>query len=88
MELKVLEEKKNKIILEMEGTVNTICNLVRKELWSDKNLNLAGSNIPHPLTPKARLIVEGDNPKKLLANAAKRLKNQLEKLKKSAKELK
>lgn len=82
MELKVIEEKKNKLILEMKGADHTLCNSLRKELWNDKSVKVAGYNISHPLIGIPRMVVEttGEEPKKALLEAAKRLKKDNEKL--------
>ena len=86
MELKVIEEKKNKLILEVEGEDHTLCNAIRKELWNDKNIKVAGYFINHPLVGVPKIVVESsDEPKKSLIEAAKRLKKANEKLRKEVK---
>jgi DNA-directed RNA polymerase subunit L len=77
MEVKVLEETKNKIKLEIEGENHTLVNALRKELWSDSHVKIAGYSIDHPLVGKPVLIVETDgkeDPKKALSSAVERLK--------------
>ena len=32
MEIQVIEEKKNKIVFELDGTTHTFCNLLKQEL--------------------------------------------------------
>jgi DNA-directed RNA polymerase subunit L len=91
MELNVIEEKKNKLVLEVKGEDHTLCNALRKELWNDKSVKAAGYNISHPLIGIPKMVVEtsGEEPKKALLEAAKRLKRDNEKLSKELlKELK
>ena len=58
MNIKVLEEKKNKIIVEVDGVGHGFCNMLVKELWNDTNIKFAGYHIEHPLIGKAKIIVE------------------------------
>ena len=58
MNIKVLEEKKNKIIAEVDGVGHGFCNMLVKELWNDKNIKFAGYHIEHPLIGKAKIVVE------------------------------
>jgi len=84
MEIKILEEKKNKIIFELKGETHTFSNVLRKELWNDKHVKAAGYNVTHPLIGVPKFIVEtdgGESPKKALVEAAKRLDNTTEKFK-------
>ncbi len=77
MEIKILEELKNKIKLEIEGENHTLVNALRKELWSDSHVTIAGYSVDHPLVGKPILIVETDgkeDPKKALNSAVERLK--------------
>lgn len=85
MELNVLEESKNKIIVEIKGQSHTICNALNRELWNDKSVKAAGYNVKHPVASSPVLIVEtdGKNPRDALADAAKRLGKSSEKFIKS-----
>ena len=78
MEVNILEENKNFLKLEIKGEDHTLANYLRKELWQDKDVNVAGYNVEHPLVSSPVLIVEtsrGD-PKKALMNAIDRLKKK------------
>ena len=87
MEIKVIEKEKNKLKLEIIGEDHTFCNALRKELWNDKDVQVAGYNIEHPLVsnPVLTLETEKKDPKKVLESAIKRLKNRNVKLKESIK---
>ncbi|MBU4502483.1 MAG: DNA-directed RNA polymerase subunit L [Nanoarchaeota archaeon] len=84
MEIKVLEKKKNKLKLEIIGEDHTFCNTLRKELWNDKDVKVAGYNIEHPLVSNPVLTLETDkkDPKKVLEATIKRIKDSNAKIKK------
>lgn len=90
MEIKVLEEKKNKMVVSVEGETHTICNALVKELWNDKHVKSAGYKIDHPLVGVPNIMVETDGaePRKTLNAAVKRLKKAAEDFKKEAKSIK
>lgn len=83
MELKIIEEKKNKLIFELKGETHTFCNALKQELWNDKHVRAASYNIAHPLIGVPKFIVETDgiSPKKALTEASKRLNNVADKFK-------
>ena len=77
MKLKVLEETKTRLVLEIDGWGHIITNALKSELWNDKNIKAAGYNIAHPLEGIPLLVVEtttSSNPRKSLNEAIKRLK--------------
>lgn len=76
MELNVLESEKGLLKFEIKGEDHTFCNIVRKELWQDKNIDIAGYSIKHALVSNPVLVVESNDPKKSLIQTVKRLKNQ------------
>ncbi len=76
MEIVVLENEKNRLKLELKGEGHTFCNVLKKELWNDKNIDIAGYSIKHSLTAEPILTVEvgsGDS-KKVILDAVARLK--------------
>lgn len=85
MEIKILEEEKNKLVLEIAGEDHTFCNSLKEELNQDKNIKLASYKIPHPLVGKVTMHIEGSDIKKSLIDAAKRLKKNAEKFESSFK---
>ena len=77
MEIKVIEEKKNKMIFELHGEDATFCNILKDELWNDKNITAASFKVNHPLLKIPLVTVEtnsSSSPKKALLDAVKRLK--------------
>ena len=83
MEINIIEEKKNKLIFEIRGEDHTFSNLLRKELWNDEHVKASAYNIDHPLVgqPKFVLQTDGQDPRKVLQAAAKRIQKQFTKLK-------
>jgi DNA-directed RNA polymerase subunit L len=51
MKVNILKKTENELKIEVEGASHTICNLLQKRLLEDENVELAGYDIPHPLTP-------------------------------------
>jgi DNA-directed RNA polymerase subunit L len=87
MEMKVLEEKKGKLVFELDGASHTICNVLKKELWKDKHIKNVGYTIRHPLVGKPEFIVEtdGEDPRKIVASTCQKTKKEFEKLAAEAK---
>ena len=87
MEVKILEETKNKIRVAVEGATHTLCNALAKELQKDSHVNGAGYAIEHPLKGIPELIVETDgaDPRKAVLSAVKKLSKQAADFKKAAK---
>jgi DNA-directed RNA polymerase subunit L len=88
MELNIIDEKNNKLILEIKGEGHTLANVLRKELWEDKHIKAAGYNVKHPLEGVPRLVIETDgkeDPKKALVAAVERIKKKNDELKKALK---
>lgn len=80
---KYSRRQKNKLIFEIKGEDHTISNMLRKELWTDSHVKAAAYNIDHPLVgqPKFILQTDGEDPRKVLQAAAKRIQKQLAKFK-------
>ena len=83
MEIKVLEETKNRLRFEVKGEDHTLCNLLRKELWNNKQIKISGYSIEHPLVSEPVMIVETDgneDPRKALLKAVDSLKERSKEL--------
>ncbi len=85
MKIEFLKNEKNKIELKIIGEDHTLCNILRRELWNDNDVDVAAYTIDHPLVSDPIMLVETkkSDPKKALLNAADSLKKQIEELKKS-----
>jgi DNA-directed RNA polymerase subunit L len=57
MKVKVLKKASNELKIEIEGAGHTICNLVQKKLLEYDAVDLAGYDIPHPLSSSAIIYV-------------------------------
>ena len=90
MKLRVLEEEKNKLKIEVIGETHTLCNVIRNELWGNKSIDVAGYHIEHPMVSSPVLFVktEKEDPKKALINAASSLKKKISELSKQTDKLK
>lgn len=75
MKITILEQKKNKLHFEVE-TDHTFCNVLKKELWNDKDIHISGYYTEHIQVGNPRFIVETSNkdPMDSLRDAVKRLK--------------
>ncbi|MBC8494604.1 DNA-directed RNA polymerase subunit L [archaeon] len=82
MELEFVENTKYKIIVNINGSSHTFANVLKKELWNDKDVKVAAYNVEHPLIGIPKLIVETYNGKK---DAKKAVLEAVERLKKENK---
>ncbi|MEK6868576.1 MAG: DNA-directed RNA polymerase subunit L [Nanoarchaeota archaeon] len=75
MKITILEHKKNKLHFEVEAD-HTFCNVLKKELWNDKDLHVSGYYTEHIQVGNPRFIVETSDkdPMDSLRDAVKRLK--------------
>ena len=76
MEINVLEDKKNRIVLEIKGMQHGILNTLKNELHDDKHVKIATYSLRHPLIgiPKMVLETDGTDPRDVLEKAADKLK--------------
>ena len=82
MELKVLEYTKDKLKFNILGEDHTFSNILRKELWNDKNVEKAGYSLEHALVTSTKFFLEtdGKDPKEVMEKAVVRLKKLNESL--------
>ena len=88
MKLKTLKEGKNLLFVEVGGESIGFTNLIKEELWNDKNVDEAAHIKEHPymVEPKIYLRTKGRiNPKKAIEKANKRILVQLKNLEKEFK---
>jgi len=80
MKIEKIEDKKNKLVFNLEGQGHTFCNLIKEELNEIKGVLNAGYSINHPLIGIPQIVVETDGsilPKEALEKAAKNLKKKI-----------
>ena len=58
MEIEVISKSKNKIVFELKGEGHTFCNLLRDELWEEKDVIASGYHIKHPLVGIPKFVAE------------------------------
>jgi DNA-directed RNA polymerase subunit L len=88
MEINILEDKKNKLVFEVEGIGHTFINILKNELWQDSHVKVATYSIRHPVISKPKVIVETDgneSPRAALTSAISRLKKTSDKFKEGIK---
>ena len=76
MKVNVLEEKKDSLVVEIEGERHTIPNLLRETLWEDDSVALAAYEKKHPSLGSPKVIVSAKDPRKALVSAIKRSEAQ------------
>lgn len=64
MKVNVHKRTSNELKIEIEGAGHTVCNLLQRKILEEKGVDLAGYDIPHPLTPNAIIYVRTKGPVK------------------------
>lgn len=75
MKVKVLKRTSNELKLEVEGAGHTLCNLLQKRILEEANVDLAGYDVPHPMSQSAMVYVRTKGkvkPEEVLKQAAQR----------------
>ena len=86
MEIKILDDKKNKLMVEIKGVDHTLCNAIKREMWNDNQVKVATYSINHPQIGVPKMIVETDgkvSPRNALLSAVQRLQKNNAKFKKN-----
>ena len=79
MEIDVQEKTKKRLVFKLKGSSHTTCNLLKDELWNDKDVTAAAYHVDHPLIGVPKFIIETNGkqePAKALTNACNRLKKR------------
>ena len=78
MEIKVLEQDKQRLRIELIGQTSTIANILTKQLWLDADTDVAGYSQSHPQTTNPVLILQTKkkDAKKVLMAAVAALKKE------------
>jgi len=75
MKLKIVENKKDKIKVEVVGESHTLLNLLRETSWKT-GADQASYIIAHPYMSNPEIIIRGTNPKKTLIDAAQKITDE------------
>jgi DNA-directed RNA polymerase subunit L len=88
MEVKIVEENKNKFVFEVKGVSHGFCMMLKEKLLEDDHVKIATYRVDHPLVNTPRFLVETDgaDPKNAVLNAIKKLKTIAEKAQKDFKD--
>ncbi len=81
MEIRIIEESKEKILFNLEGETHTLCNLLVKKLNEDKNVKYATYSIDHPLVGEPKVMIEGKDVRAALKKAISELNSTADELK-------
>jgi DNA-directed RNA polymerase subunit L len=88
MEVKIVQDEKNRFVFEIKGVSHGFCNMLKEKLLEDDHVKIATYRVEHPLVNIPRFLVETDgaDPKNTVLNAIKKLKTFVEKVQKDFKD--
>ena len=89
MFIRVLRESPNELEIEIEGENHTFCNPLQKVILEDRNVELAGYDIPHPLISNTKFFIrtKGESdPRTVLKKAIDKLRKQNEEFREAFKD--
>ncbi len=69
MEVAILREDKDMLEVEFTGEGHTLCNLLRKKLWEQKDIKSSSYQIKHPQVSEPVILVQASKPRKALLAA-------------------
>lgn len=72
MDIKVLEKKKDRLVIEVRGEGHTLLNLLREKAWAS-GVNQASYIIEHPYMSHPKITIRADDPIKALKGAIQKL---------------
>jgi len=80
MRINILKKTGNEMEFELEGEGHTFCNVLRKELLNDPNVEYAAYRIDHPLVgvPVFYVRTKGKDPIEALIDATNRIRKSTE----------
>jgi DNA-directed RNA polymerase subunit L len=74
MDVKIIENKKDSLRVEIRGTDHAMMNLLREKLESDKGVDFSTYSEPHPLLDGFVVTVKGKEPEASFKKALAELK--------------
>ncbi|MCW4023975.1 MAG: DNA-directed RNA polymerase subunit L [Candidatus Bathyarchaeota archaeon] len=75
MNIKVLKRTDNELKIEIQGADHGLCNLLQKKILEEKNVDVSGYDVPHPLASSPVIYIRmlnGASPDEALISAAKK----------------
>jgi DNA-directed RNA polymerase subunit L len=88
MKLNIVTNEKDTLEFYMEGERHTIANYLKEKISKMDGVEFCAYKLDHPLDTKAKFIVKGKNPKKILEEAIKEAKEELAEFKTATDKLK
>lgn len=86
MKIKVLKKASNELNIEIEGEGHSFCNVLQKVLLEDETIEMAGYNIPHPLTSNPIIYVRTTGtrkPESAIKEAVKKVRKRSKEFRKT-----
>ncbi len=80
MNVKVIEEREDVMKVEIDDV--TLINLLNEKIWKQRGIEFAAYNIEHPYLAKPVITVRSKNPKKSLIDAADKVIDDVDALRK------
>lgn len=77
MDLEVLEKDKEKLTVLVKGETHTLSNLLRSAAW-ETGARQASYILEHPYLKEPKIIIRGENPQKILTDAARLIASESE----------
>ncbi|MFQ6020673.1 MAG: RpoL/Rpb11 RNA polymerase subunit family protein [Candidatus Aenigmatarchaeota archaeon] len=79
MNLRIIEENKDRLELEIEGEPHTLTQLLATQAWKERGE--AASIKEHPFMKEPKIVVMGRGPRKILERSAKSIQRQCDEFK-------
>lgn len=89
MEISVIENTKNRLRLEVKGEGHSFCNIIKSELWNQKNVEIAGYHIEHSFVSEPVIVVQSEkgDTKKIILDAVEDLRKKNKSLREAFKKI-
>ena len=89
MEINVLENTKNRLRFEVKGEGHSFCNIIKSELWNQKNVEIAGYHIEHSLVSEPVIVAQSEkgDTKKIILDAVEDLHKKNKSLREAFKKI-
>lgn len=74
--MKYLKNEDNDVVIEITGESHTICNILRKRLMNQDEVDAAAYDITHPLIGQPEFELRSSNPQESLITASQTIKDE------------
>ena len=85
MELVMIEQEKHRVKFILKGEEHSFCDVLRKEIWQGKDVDISGYHVAHPQVSEPSFVVQTKKTdvNTVVLDAAERLHATATELKKS-----